>query len=1557
MAIWIGIQIGLLIGSLYLSYKLRPKPDFQAAKPEQFTGENLPANHDGSPVPIVYGTDRVKNVNVLWVGRVRTNPVPIGKPGTQPIGYEYQACFHIGVCLGGDNTIRRWKSVIAGEAPIWQGSLNADNLGTKVAVQHPNLWGGFRAGGGVFGAAGSASGGEPSPGRGGIVFFPGSFTQGRRGDLDPTQFYALEEHGTPGGFMTFYRGLMYMTLVDLVFGESPHLPPISAEVMVLPNALGNPEVGGVLGPDANPAEVLYHVLTNDWGRMGLDPELIDTDSFATAAQILDAENHGWSMTLGRSHEAANYLNELLNQIDGVLFEDPFTHKISLKLVREDYTVFELPHLVTNDLVRIEKFEATLWPDTYNQVRVSFIDRADGYSERSTIQQNSANFIKQGRWKTIELNYPGCKDADLARRLAARELRFHSVPSISAVLVFNRSALGLKHGDVFRWSYGPQNIQNMVMRVHDISYGELHNNEIKVTVSQDKFDNSLSPYAKPPLPVFGGEANPVVTIDDDNPPKTWEAPGFITGILEPVRLISDRNDSHLMYFLPKHDVNAAYQVTADDGNLERNEFFSYTPSAFLSEPLSITEPITDITITGVEDPNVLFSHTEEEAEQGKSLLLIDDEWLAYQGVTENFDGSYTLHNVWRGILDTPQTFHDNHSRVWFVNPYNFATDSVFLEGSSVEVKLVPTSGLRSALPTEVDSEVVEIRKRPILPYPPADPTLAVQPYFPHTGTLADFMEDVKQRELLSVIDSEVYYNFKLRSRNSEIIVPGTGGDQTPDGFRVIQRRHEEDVEWSAEQPVVAVPAFTQVNEMRSGPSRMLFNTVDGDRRSFMPPEILMNLRSYRRLIRNHRFEQGFFHWPGTAGTTPTFHSGSFGLGGHGGWMRGGAVASTQAIQEFNVSKLLPSTNGKKALLSFYHRNDNSDADDQLVMEVSGFDDQETLVNSASSGTITPSPNEWRFSSVLWTMGADIDKVQVKYTGTAQSDGEFPEVDASITKVDLRIADDISVDQIENGHFTGPLGLSWDTEGTWEIRDTPLDGLSPYSHGSSARCSSASGELSQEIEVPSSFNSPDVAWLSWAQGFSGEAGRAKAILEFYRSSDDVLIYEHESEFLGFEDLQSEDVWFEREIHVAVPWAEEGLYCIVRLIADRPSGTGDVFFDAVRMHFLKQEMHYPTNGQMVNNQMHSSRGMDHLWTFSASSGDEDDAIGDVSLSPINSPSQNFPLSIMGTTGVSFSAFSSAQEMRAQNSEQLDFEKQFSILLICSPVIHNTEVRSMLGKGDGGPGYSLITFPSNQIMATVSDGVSEVSVQTEIFDDEPSGILFTCDGEKVSLAIYQRGSIKVIEGSLGSEFGSMSNEEVFRFGSVLGNRSQYTLATAGISNSVLDYTHLRNIMESVGFERVPDSRLQLPDPVENLLSNGYLEDWSSGQLVDWNLQDGAYEQAIGYKGFGAKTESSETFFGIHQIIEEGFQEGETLRYRVKCLTDVAGGKVELIVNYRDTLITPVLGTDQDEITPSEGWDMLSFDGVIPTGTNYIEIDVVATAGSGRVITVDDVEVFKVEL
>jgi len=294
-----------------------------------------------------------------------------------------------------------------------------------------------------------------------------------------------------------YRGFAMCCLYHWCHGATPSLALYSFDVRSL--STGTPsDLGQSLAEDADPAAVIYDLLTSPWGKLGISVDKIDRPSFVAASVTLFNEHHGYSHAFEDVVDASEMIAEVLKQIDGSIYEEPTTGLLVLKLVRNDYNVTLLSD-ANPDNAMLTGYAVQGWNETVNQVRLTFTDRQGNFQDALVIAQNSANAFSQARVRSADVRYPGCSDRSLAQRLASRDLAVLSTPFVRATLTTDRTFYLMRPLDVMTMSFPELGVVKMPMRVSRVDLGSLHNDKIVLEVIRDAFGVTEGAYPTTFLP--------------------------------------------------------------------------------------------------------------------------------------------------------------------------------------------------------------------------------------------------------------------------------------------------------------------------------------------------------------------------------------------------------------------------------------------------------------------------------------------------------------------------------------------------------------------------------------------------------------------------------------------------------------------------------------------------------------------------------------------------------------------------------------------------------------------------------------------------------------------------------------------------------------------------------------------------------------------------------------------------------------------------------------------------------------------------------------------------
>ena len=1174
-------------------------------------------------------------------------------------------------------------------------SFDPNFAGHRIKVQKREFWGGLGAGGGIGKLLGASSSGN-----GTIHLHFGTFPQ------DPNPVLLEKLSGDPGNIKfppPNYNGLMYAVFEFFLFGESATPAPISFEMSSIPDTLGHPEVNGVAGPDANPAELLYDLLTEPWGRLGLPTSEIDTASFLAAAITLDGEGNGMSITVHQAVTATDVIEQVLRQIDGLLYEDPDDQLIKLVLIRDIALPATLPLFDESNIAEFVEFKTQTWNETFNQVRVQFPDRSRNYTSRTAFAQDMANFTFQGsKIRSLDLNFPGVRNGTLANKLVGRELKAVSIPNTGVRFVASREAIDLRPGDGFRLSWSEYSLSEAVFRVLRVDFGDLQNGEIKIDAALDKFDEDRGPYG-----VTVGEFGDELVDPSDIAPSPFEVP-FWLGLqaTNEATQVENADDSHVFYLLQNPGGEAQFfkpEASEDATNFGLDIKFSqvseFTKSAQVDSTYLKTEGPFDVStglvICGVSnEASFLVTATEDEIrEGGKNLFKIGDEFLSYESFTDLGGGRFRLNSIWRGLLDTVSEDHAPSATVFFIQPSGLQSlgRQRFVGDELVTSRSRISTGLRELDPESTLTTQLQLIKRP---------RLAPRAH----GTTVDGTIPFREMD-----ENEFVIAYLERLRTSTVIVRGDDLTETPEAGTEhhIEAKLEPDTVFTELDTDGISPRFVELGPVAWGLGTIRVNamqTVDSVLSdAFVGEQIDADFRHYRQLLVNPHFDDASAGrgWVTVAGT-PVFGT-TAPLGDQGRAFDTATAATCTIEQVVDVTGL--DIIGKDVRLEFYAQNRNTDSSDTVRARI----DVENSGGSSQANAqtlITPTLDQWD-KTILTLSDVPDDVVQIRITLTLSAvDPPVSDTtpDAAVDGLDLRVGE-FTVDGVTNGDAEAAKAGWTDDVGTWFSVGTtkgtdPLAGIRMFIGPVGSATTIA--QFSQAFALPGSPSTGDVAWIRWWQANMDTLDEGRVILEALSAASEILATVE----TDFEEITPEDVWEVRNLYLPLPVGATQLR--IKLQIDRDTGAADydVAFDDIQVHVIKERVRYPRDGQQLDDFM-ARVGVPLLvtskpigmWRFNQESGDSVDLSGrteiaaDRDLSPAGTPTQGTIDSELDTRNLDL-ADATSERMETSDTAGLDIGPDaFALLWIGKIETVPAADRILMQKFAASIGYQLILTSAGSI------------------------------------------------------------------------------------------------------------------------------------------------------------------------------------------------------------------------------------------------------------------------
>lgn len=709
---------------------LRPKPELEDARAATFEEFQIPTTDPKRPISVIWGRTRIRSAGIVWYGDYRTDPiVEHVKTGlfskTHVItGYHYS----IGIQLGVAREVESYEAFDWDDERLvtFSPEIVPPDAGTLVAVDDPNFLGGPEgagAGGGVVGN---------------FRFFKGGLTQEVSGYLSLFQ--------TP--ITPAYRHLAYVLYEGVTVGTQPRIAPPAFVVKRFPNQLGL--TGGMrkVGQGANPAAVIYELMTNNDFGLTIDAADINAANFRKIGGRLFREGHSYSNNWTRRSEVKTVIDDILRQIDATMFLEYTTGQFEMRLVRDpgSESPVTVPIVLNeSNIVELESFRRLNWSETTNRVVVNWKDASLAQTPSPAVQDDMANQRIQGRNAVATFSHPGIDNAQLAAEVAARELRAGSFPVAVVSLTANRDAINLRPGDVFELQWDELGIATMIMRVLAIAIGSSTELRVRVDCSQDVYSLGQTIYQAPGQSLWFNPATveALPTLADD----VFEAPLFLdrfTPLISPQTSASKVHSRIVMLPVAAQQNTVGWRMfegrpgSPAIADVFAGDWSQMCPSGFMVNAIALNDfidpmsPGTLLVSTPTNFRALADATAAEIVDELANLFRINDEFFSFETVVLNADGTLTLGGIHRAKLDSLPVIHATspRPRIFFMGvgptsaikdaPRTAAggiTDDSFGNGTSGSVMALPktTRGILD----EADGTVRQFTStaRIARPYPP------------------------------------------------------------------------------------------------------------------------------------------------------------------------------------------------------------------------------------------------------------------------------------------------------------------------------------------------------------------------------------------------------------------------------------------------------------------------------------------------------------------------------------------------------------------------------------------------------------------------------------------------------------------------------------------------------------------------------------------------------------------------------------------------------------------------------------------------------------------------
>lgn len=752
--VWVAIVVALVMA--VIGELLRPKPKFNDPKPSAVGDFSFPTADASRVIPVYWGTCKMQGPNVVWFGDLTIvtlkKKVKTGWFSSKKIvtGYNYYLGVQLVYAYGPTDEfieLRIDDKVAPISTTAFTGDVCAFTINAPTILDNDD---------------------PPNGVKGDCKLYRGTFTQ-------PPNIYLSGVWGEPD--MSAFRPLMHLVMEKCYLGNSDTPPPISIITRRCPNQLGLTGSRHNVNGDANIACAVYEVMTNNMWGMKIPENKIDLDSFIACGNTLADESIGISMLVQTAMLGKDLVAEMLRHADGVVYADPVTGLYTMTLAREvpDAELDELLVVDNSNILRDTfEFSRSSWEMTKNTIIVQYTDRLT-FETKPVQYQDLANIdVRGGMIDSEEFSYLGFSNEVAAMNTAARVSKMKASPLVSAKMSLNRVGYQLRPGSAFWLRKPDRGLANILMRVIEIHYGTLDDPDIKITAMEDIFAVNAVAYV-PPGP--GDWTPPVAAVAPLTQSRLVEAPLF--GSTDPAQRFV------ITLGVPASGSTIAYDVWVDTAGgtdfVQTNSIDALTPSGTLTAALPDTGPETggSFTITGVVNAEDIDAGTAGSREAGENLLLVGDELIAWDDITDNGDGTYTVTGIYRGALDTVQMDHGSGARVYFMSEGAGTTNEDGYGGDvTLNAKLVPKSIVETLPLADADEVSITTEARALRPFVPGKyrvngvrPGPAVTGQFSVSWAHRNRFDDTiaSQAENSRVPEDGSTYNLRVRDSFGDVIV--------------------------------------------------------------------------------------------------------------------------------------------------------------------------------------------------------------------------------------------------------------------------------------------------------------------------------------------------------------------------------------------------------------------------------------------------------------------------------------------------------------------------------------------------------------------------------------------------------------------------------------------------------------------------------------------------------------------------------------------------------------------------------------------------------------------
>lgn len=238
--------------------------------------------------------------------------------------------------------------------------------------------------------------------------------------------------------------------------------------------------------DANPAAILYEILTNKvWGR-GHSPALLDIPSFVAASEYYESRKLGLSFSLEDQDSIESIIDSIRGHVNCIIIWTG--SKLKCRCMMDITSNGKVEAVFTADSMTNPEFNRPTSPDKVNELKLKFNNRVNGYKAEIAQVQDEAGINISGIVNSREVSLPGFSTRETAEAQASRILAEMAYPQASLSFTTNRFDMHIEPGMLIRvdWNEWAAGRTQTFWRIAEISDSNQDENGIQISCVEDLY---------------------------------------------------------------------------------------------------------------------------------------------------------------------------------------------------------------------------------------------------------------------------------------------------------------------------------------------------------------------------------------------------------------------------------------------------------------------------------------------------------------------------------------------------------------------------------------------------------------------------------------------------------------------------------------------------------------------------------------------------------------------------------------------------------------------------------------------------------------------------------------------------------------------------------------------------------------------------------------------------------------------------------------------------------------------------------------------------------------